>query len=161
VYELEDPFLRFWFRYVAHNRSRLEMGRTQEVRSEILADLDNAMGRAFEDCCRTWLARYASEELTGAPEQIGRWWSRDGRTEIEIVGVRRHRYVLLGSSTWRRVADTDVLGGLLGQQDALGSRAARAVRVIFARESFTDRLRARAGEEGILLLSAADLYARP
>lgn len=158
-YEISDPFFRFWFRYVARNRSRLEMGRGDAVREEVLADLDNLMGRAFEDCCRVWVARYAPEEVTGAPEQVGRWWSRDGRTEIDIVGVRRHRHVLVASCKWRRTADVDVLDGLLAQQEALGRTAATARRLIFARTGFTERLVARARKEDVVLVTAADLYA--
>lgn len=159
VYELADPYFRFWFRYVARNRSRLESDRVDEVLSEVLEDLDNVMGRAFEDCCRTWLRRYADEEAIGAPQQIGSWWSRDGRTEIDIVGIRGHRYVLVGSCKWRRTADVDVLDDLRARQDALGPRAARARPAIFAREGFTDRLRERARDEHALLISAPDLFA--
>jgi len=158
-YELSDPYFRFWFRYVARNRSRLERGRVDEVLAEIAADLDNVMGKAFEECCRTWLGRYADEQLVGAPRQIGSWWSRDGKAEVDIVGIRNHRYVLVGSCKWRRTADTDVLGDLRAQQDALGRKAARAQLAIFAREGFSDELRTKAEEEGILLFTATDLFA--
>lgn len=96
-----DPYFRFWFRYVARNRSRLERGRVDEVLGEVLADFDNLMGRTFEECCRAWVGRHAPR-TRWAPEQIGSWWSRDGQVEIDVVGVRRHRCVLLGSCKWRR-----------------------------------------------------------
>jgi AAA+ ATPase superfamily predicted ATPase len=158
-YQIADPYFRFWFRYVASNRSRLERGRTDEVLQEILADLDTVMGWGFEECCRRWAGAYADDAAVGSPQQIGAWWSRDGRTEIDVVGVRKHRYVLLGSCKWRRTVDTDVLADLRRQQDALGSRAARAGLVLFAREGFTDRLRELAAEEDILLVTAADMLA--
>jgi uncharacterized protein len=158
TYEIADPYFRFWFRYVARNRSRLERGRVDEVLGEILADLDNPMGKAFEECCRTWLGRYADEKLVGAPRQIGSWWSRDGRVEIDVVGVRDHRYVLIGSCKWGRVVDADVLDALRAQQDALGRKAARARAVIFAREGFSDRLRERAAADDVLLFTSADLF---
>jgi uncharacterized protein len=158
IYEISDPYFRFWFRYVLRNRSRLESGRVEEVYKEIAADLDNVMGPAFEQCCRTWVERYASEELTGAPQQVGSWWSRKGDVEIDIVGVRRHRYVLVGSCKWRREADTDVLGDALEQQHALGPPAKNAKLLIFARETFTEQLIKRAAEENVHLLTAADLF---
>jgi uncharacterized protein len=157
IYRLADPYFRFWFRYIARNRSRLEQGRVDEVFADVAGDLDNLMGLAFEDCCRTWLGKYAPESLTGAPTQIGSWWSRNGQTEIDIVGVRQHRYVLVGSCKWRKIVDADVLAQLLAQLDALG-RAYRVKLVIFAREGFTDAMRERADEEGAVLLTAADLY---
>jgi AAA+ ATPase superfamily predicted ATPase len=159
TYEIGDPYFRFWFRYVLRNRSRLESGRVEEVYGEIAADLDNLMGRAFEQCCRTWVERYAPEELTGAPHDVGSWWSRKGDVEIDLVGVRKHRYVLLGSCKWRREADTDVLGDLLEHQNALGPAARRARLLIFARERFTDQMTRRARDEDVRLLTAADLFA--
>lgn len=38
-YLIADPYFRFWFRYVAGNRSRLERGRAEEVLTDITADL--------------------------------------------------------------------------------------------------------------------------
>jgi AAA+ ATPase superfamily predicted ATPase len=158
-YALSDPYFRFWFRYVANNRSRLERGRADEVLREILADFDNVMGWAFEECCRRWVGAYANDAAVGAPQEIGSWWSRDGRTEIDVVGVRKHRYVLVGSCKWRRVAGVDVLHDLREQQDALGPKAARARLVIFAREGFTEDLRGEAQVDEVLLVTAADLFA--
>jgi uncharacterized protein len=158
-YQVSDPYFRFWFRYIAPNRSRLESGRVSEVLDEILADFDNVMGFTFEQCCRHWAATYADESLIGAPREIGPWWSRDGAVEIDMVGVRKRRCVLLGSCKWRRTADLDVLTDLVGQQQAIGPLAAHARLAIFAREGFTDRLRRRAVELEALLLTAGDLFA--
>jgi len=157
-YHIEDPFFRFWFRYVAGNRSRLERHRAAEVSAEIRADVDNTMGWAFERCCRRWAAVYADEEVTGAPRQIGSWWSRDGQTEIDVVGISHHRYTLLGSCKWRRVVDIDVLDQLRDHQAALGGHAAAARLIIFGREQFTPELRERSAAEGIRLVSAAQLF---
>jgi len=158
-YQIADPYFRFWFRYVANNRSRLEAGRVDQVRDEILADLDNIMGSSFEQCCRRWLGTYAEQDSIGAPQQIGSWWSRNGQIEVDVVGVRKHRYVLVGSCKWRRVAGIDVLEDLYAKQEQLGSRAARARCVLFAREGFTAGLRAQADTDDVLLVSAADLFA--
>ncbi len=157
-YRIDDPFFRFWFRYVAGNRSRLERGRVDEVLDEVLLDLDNVMGWAFEQCCRHWAATYADETELGRPREIGSWWSRDGRTEVDVVGVRDHRYVLVGSCKWRRTADVDVLADLRRQQDALGPKAARAHLVLFARERIGEKLRKAAAKEDVLLVTAADLF---
>ena len=160
-YHIEDPFFRFWFRYVAGNRSRLERHRVAEVGEEILADMDNTMGWAFEQCCRRWAAVYADEQVTGTPRQIGTWWSRDGQTEIDVVGTSRHRYTLLGSCKWRHAVDTDVLDQLHDHQAALGGRAAAARLIIFGREQFTPALRERSAAEGIHLVPAARLFEPP
>lgn len=159
-YQIADPFFRFWFRYVASNRSRLEAGRVDEVLDEVMVDLDNHMGWAFECCCRQWAARYADETALGRPREIGSWWSRDGRVEVDVVGVRDNRWVVLGSCKWARSVDVDALAQLQRQQELLGPRAARAKLVLFARERFSERLRAAAAREDVLLVTAADLFER-
>ena len=158
-YQIADPYFRFWFRYVANNRSRLERGRVEEVRDEILADLENLMGSSFEQCCRRWLGTYAEEDTIGAPQQIGSWWSRNGQTEVDVVGVRKHLYVLVGSCKWRRIAGVEILEDLYAKQEELGPRADDARRVLFAREDFTKEVRKKAAADDVLLVSVADLFA--
>lgn len=158
IYEISDPYFRFWFRYILRNRSRLESGRVDEVYAEIMADLDNLMGIAFEQCCRTWIERHAGEDLTGAPQDVGSWWDRKGTVEIDVVGVRRHQYVVVGAVKWRKTVDTDVLGDLLDQQAALGQHARKANLIVFARDGFTDEMRRRAAEEDVALVTAAQLF---
>ncbi len=157
-YHVSDPYFRFWFRYVAPNRSRLERGHVDEVLKEILADMDNAMGWAFEQCCRRWAGVYADEVTLGAPREIGSWWSRDGQDEVDVVGTARHRFVLLGACKWRQIVGVDVLGKLRDHQAALGGRAAGARLVLFARAGFTAALRQRASEDRVLLVTARDLF---
>jgi AAA+ ATPase superfamily predicted ATPase len=157
-YRIADPYFRFFFRYVFPNRSRLDRGRTAEVAREVLADLDNLMGRAFEDCCRTWVGRYADEEAVGRSEELGSWWSRDGRVEIDVVGVAKGRCTFLGSCKWARRIGVDVLDELREAQAALGGKAATARLALFARSGFDAPLRRRAADEGVLLVTAADLF---
>jgi AAA+ ATPase superfamily predicted ATPase len=158
-YRIADPYFAFFFRYVFPNRSRLERGRVEEVAAEVLADLDNVMGRAFEDACRTWVGRYADEQEVGHSDELGSWWSRDGSVEIDVVGVRKGRYSLLGSCKWRRTVGVDTLDALHDAQASLGGKAARARLALFARRAFSAELRARAEAEQILLVTAADLFA--
>lgn len=158
-WRIADPYFAFFFRYVFPNRSRLERGLVAEVAREITADLDNLMGRAFEDACRTWVGRYADEPAVGGSEQLGSWWSRDGSVEVDVVGVRKGRYALLGSCKWRRTVGAEVLDDLHEAQAALGGKAMGARLALFARRGFTAELRERAADERVLLVTAADLFA--
>lgn len=158
-YRIADPYFAFYFRYVFPNRSRLERGRVEEVAAEVLADLDNVMGRAFEDACRVWAGTYAEEEAIGRSDQLGSWWSRDGSVEIDVVGTRRGRYTLLGSCKWRRTVGVDVLEELQEAQARLGGKAMGARLALFARRGFSAELRRRAEAENLLLVTAADLFA--
>ncbi|HST41715.1 MAG TPA: ATP-binding protein [Conexibacter sp.] len=158
-YRIADPYFAFFFRYVFPNRSRLERGRVEEVAAEVLADLDNVMGRAFEDACRAWTGRYADERLVGRSDQLGSWWSRDGSVEVDVVGVRKGRYSLLGSCKWRRTVGVEVLDDLHEAQARLGGKAMGARLALFARRGFSAELRERAAAENVLLATAADLFA--
>jgi uncharacterized protein len=157
-YAIADHFFRFWFRYVFPNRSRLERGRFDEVLAEIEADLDTFMGLAFEACCREWIGSHAPAGEFAGSERLGSWWSRDGSAEIDVVGMTKGRYDLLGSCKWSRRARTSALGDLLTARDRLGGRAATASLVIFARGFETDLVE-RAENEGVTLVSADRLFA--
>jgi AAA+ ATPase superfamily predicted ATPase len=155
-YRLTDPFFRFWFRFVFPNRSLLERGRVGDVLKIVERDLDPYMGPAFEDVCRDWAGRFAGDALP-ASQRLGSWWSRDGQTEIDIVGVSRGRYDLLASCKWATSAPASTLTRLLEQRDSL-PRAAGAQLAIFAR-GFSAPLRRRADEEGVTLIEAERLFA--
>lgn len=154
-YRLTDPFFRFWFRFVFPNRSLLERGRVDEVLRIVERDMDTYMGLAFEDCCREWAGRFAGDSLP-ASQELGSWWSRDGRTEIDVVGASRGRYDLLASCKWSKSAPASALEQLLEQRDSLPG-AARAKLAIFAR-GFSAALRRRAEEEGVALIGAERLF---
>ncbi len=158
-YRIADSYFRFWFRYVFPNRSRLELGRVGEVATEVLNDLDNFMGGAFEDCCRLWVARYASAELTGPFDGLGAWWTRDGQVEVDIAAHRDHRYLLLGSVKWKSIVDERVLDALEAAREVIGPKAAGARLIVVARHGFTEELRQRAEREQVILATAADLFA--
>ncbi len=159
IYAIGDTFFRFWFRYVLPNRSRLEAGRIDEVAQEVEVDLDNFMGLGFEECAREWARRYADAALVGRLDAVGSWWSRDGRHELDIVGVHKERIELVGTCKWRRHVDHDVIEQLLGTQAVLGRPATRARRIAIAREGFSDQALELAREESVALLTAQDLFA--
>lgn len=159
TYRIADPFFRFWFRFVFPNRSRLELGRADEVLREIEGRLDDFMGLAFEDCCREWVGRHAPGGAVPSPETLGSWWSRDGQSEVDIAGMSGGRYDLLASCKWSRKAGTSALGDLLAAQERLGAPARNARLAIFAR-GFDPKLAKRAGEEGVALISADDLFSK-
>lgn len=154
-YRLADPFFRFWFRFVFPNRSLLERGRVKEVLQIVERDMDTYMGPAFEDCCREWAGRFAAAVLP-ASRQLGSWWSRDGQTEIDLVGTSRGRYDLVGSCKWARSAPASALEQLMRQRDSL-PRAGGAKLAIIAR-GFSKELERRAQEEDVTLIGAERLF---
>jgi AAA+ ATPase superfamily predicted ATPase len=152
-----DPYFRFWFRYVFPNRSRLERELVDDVAREITADFTTFVGHVFEDCCRMWVGR-RSPFASGSME-VGAWWSRKGEAEIDVVAIGRDNHLLLGSCKWReRDVGEDVLDQLYAHRALLGPKAARARLALFARRGFSPVVRARAEQEGVLLVTARELF---
>ncbi|MBA2463312.1 MAG: ATP-binding protein [Actinobacteria bacterium] len=155
IWQIADPYFRFWFRYVFPNRSRLERGRVAEVYREIDADLDTYTGVVFEEVCRAWLARYS--EAGQDADAVGSWWSRRADAEIDVVAMRSRDYRFLGACKWSTRVGADVLERLHAHRALLGSRAAQAELAVFGR-GFTERARERAAREHVRLVGIDELF---
>ncbi len=96
VYQLEDQFLRFWFRYVGPNRSPLEQGHTAPVRDTIAETFPTHVAWTFEQVCRQAL-RTPSFPVNCS--RVGRWWYNG--EEIDVVGINeRSETIVLGECKW-------------------------------------------------------------
>jgi AAA+ ATPase superfamily predicted ATPase len=171
-YAITDPFLRFWFRFVAPRESRLHT-REQADRhldQAVIPELDKFVSEdAFERVCQDWLLG----EIDGAVE-AGRWWGpirrreegerRSRDYEADAVAVDERGEVLaLGSCKWpaatgrsheHGAAELDKLEVV---RDALG--APDAPLYFFDRTSFSPRLRQIAAErDDVRLLLADELH---
>lgn len=88
IYAIADNFLLFWYRFVASLRSQLELQEVSRVyKTRVLPHLDDFMGRyVFEDICLQYLKKNATSRHDLQIRDAGRYWSRDGSVEIDIVG---------------------------------------------------------------------------
>ena len=171
-WELADPFLRFWFRFVFPYQSDLEAGLDARAlyRAEVAPALADHVSPAFEAQCRTFVRSTLGDEVT----RVGRWWGkarhelrRVGRRsteEIDIVGLLRGQVTVVGEAKWTsRSMDLATLRDL--QEHKLpalrqsGFRiASEPTTVLMSRSGFTRRLMERAGEDPQLrLFSATDV----
>jgi len=85
IYILDDPFFRFWFRYIFPNLSYLEIRDVDYVWEEkIKLDFDSFVSFIFEDICIQRLMKLNKDnKLPIKAKSIGRWWSRED--EIDII----------------------------------------------------------------------------
>ncbi|MBI3924527.1 MAG: ATP-binding protein [Armatimonadetes bacterium] len=102
LYRIADPFLRYWFRYVAPNRSRLEARLIRPVADSILRDESRHVAEAWEDLARASVPRlglFGREWNPASP-----WWGngRDGcPLEVDLVTDSTDGTALLvGSVKW-------------------------------------------------------------
>ncbi len=80
-YYIRDHFLRFWFRFVYPYQALIERGQTEILRQH--AD------KAYEQFSGRTLEAYFQERYmeTGLYTQIGNWWDRNGKNEIDLVAL--------------------------------------------------------------------------
>jgi uncharacterized protein len=105
-YRIDDAHLRVWTRYVAPNMPAIERGAGEIALNRVLTDWQAWKGMAVEPIIRESVLRIAvRDEALSTSAHVGRWWRRDGRTELDIViGDRAPvaRTVLaVGSIKWR------------------------------------------------------------
>lgn len=81
LYEIDDNFLRFWFRFVWKYQAAIELKAYDRLRDFVLRDYSTFCGKSLEGYFRRRLA----EE--GRWTRIGGWWDRKGENEIDIVAL--------------------------------------------------------------------------
>lgn len=152
IYRVADPFLTFWYRFVAPLASDLQFSDPAAVyANQVAPRLADYMGwSVFEEICGQWLQRYAKQRLGLTVRQMARYWSRDGRTEIDLVAELDHGTFLFGECKWR--ADSMAR---LGDLSALQAKVANLPEarwrnkpsyVLFALGGFSPELRQLAAD---------------
>ncbi|NOZ70774.1 MAG: ATP-binding protein [Chloroflexi bacterium] len=163
IYGIQDPFLRFWFRFVHPFRDRLELGYVDAILAEkVRLQLDQFVAKAFEQAAQWFISRQAQQgRLPMTPTRVGRWWSPQG--EIDLVALDdRNKELLVGECKWtKRPVGINVLEELKRKASLLpGGPWQRIVYTLFAKQGFTAALQALAAdEENILLFTPSDLLA--
>lgn len=169
-YAITDPFLRFWFRFVAPYESRLQSraDARRHLEETVLPQLDHFVARdAFEEVCQRW----ALQHVPGAVE-VGRWWGskrvrtpqglRNRQYEADVAALDADGRVLaLGSCKW---SDGEHDAGELDKLETIASMLdAEAPQLLFFdRTGFSPRLReiaAERGPEGVRLVPVSELGA--
>lgn len=98
-YDLADPLLRFWFRFIFPNMSYIRhMGPDTALRDRIRPHLDAYFGHCFERLCREALPSLYRREGVKASFEIGEYWSKTA--QIDIVGLRDDGWTDLGECKW-------------------------------------------------------------
>ena len=100
LYRLNDPFLRFFFRFVLPHESSLAQGITREAMESWRRDSSQLLSVCWEELCRTavpWMAGWDVPYGAAAA-----WWRNgDKQAEVDIVAVSLDRKsLLLGECKW-------------------------------------------------------------
>jgi len=161
-YFLQDPYLRFWFRFVLPNVSALEAGDPERVyTSRIEPWLDQHLARSFEEVCLQRLrALDHQDKLVVRYDRIGGWWR--GGEEVDLIAVADEGSLLLGECKWsHKSIGLDVLAGLEAKVPKvvkdIKKEPERVQLALFARSGFTAALKRHAEATGVLLFGLEEL----
>jgi AAA+ ATPase superfamily predicted ATPase len=163
LYRINDPFLRFWYRFVDRLRSALEFQDYRELyRGAVQPYLNDYMGsQAFEDICRQLLQIEGTRLLRVGIEKASRFWSRDGSLEIDIMAELADGTVLFGECKWSSApVGLNVYYSLREKAARLREKGGAAERyIVFSAAGFTGQLQEAAARDGVLLVDAEKLLA--
>ena len=80
-WQIDDPFLRFWFRFVYPYQGLIESNRTALLLQYVSDNYTLFTGRTLE--------RFFHDQMmqTGRYTRIGNWWDKKGEHEIDLVAL--------------------------------------------------------------------------
>lgn len=161
-YYLRDPYLRFYFRFIAPHERLLEQKLIPRLWEIINQQMRAFVGTtAFEELCRRWLLQRARRRaLPFLPDRVGSHWARD--VQVDVVAIRwDERQILLGECKWgTKPVGRKVLADLVAKTPKVVPDKGEGWTVhyaLFARAGFTDALRALAAEQGAMLVDLEQL----
>ena len=137
-YAVADPLLRFWFRFVYPNLSRIPvLGPERSVRELVRPGWDAFCGEAFERLCREAIPLLHAEEKIAAATTVGEFWAKD--VQIDTVALRDDGVIELGECKWGAVRSPAALRAELATKiPSFPNRRAATVRLrYFTRDRVT------------------------
>ncbi len=107
LWEIADPYMRFWLRFIDGNIDLVERGRGALLLDALEREWPSYRGRAIEHLVREAIELLLPDEgRFGAARHVGGYWNRTGAVEIDLVGgdatpVAR-QIAFVGSIKWRQ-----------------------------------------------------------
>lgn len=102
-YRLQDPLLRFWFRFIYPNGSAIyQMDEKSAFMNLIKPHLESYFGYCFEALCRDALRLLYQKEGLTCSYEIGEYWDKD--VQIDIVGLRQDDVIDIGECKWGQIS---------------------------------------------------------
>jgi AAA+ ATPase superfamily predicted ATPase len=112
---ITDPFLRFYYRFLARRQSQLALGIDEKALEEIKRHLLDFIGTyTWEELCQEWLLRNTRHaHLPFLPDQVGGAWTR--KAQVDVVGINSmEKTLIMGECKWSpKAIDRNVLEDLV------------------------------------------------
>jgi AAA+ ATPase superfamily predicted ATPase len=100
-YHITDPYLRFFFLFLADRQDQLALGGQDIALAEINRHMIDFIGKyTWEELCREWVLRAGTlGVLPMMPDQVGSAWNAKAR--VDVVGINTmEKTLILGECKW-------------------------------------------------------------
>lgn len=100
-HHITDPYLRFYFRFLASREEQLALKIQKQALAEITRHMvDFIATHTWEELCREWTLRAGAQgKLPFIPDHVGSAWNKT--TQIDVAGVNtKEKTLLLGECKW-------------------------------------------------------------
>ncbi len=102
LYEIDDPYLAFWFGVLYADLQLVEAGQGAAVLRSRRPQWQRHLGWCFEELARADAARLVAAGTLPDDLVVGRWWSTSGPPlEVDVLGLRGSRSALVGEARWQ------------------------------------------------------------
>lgn len=158
LYRISDPFMNFYFSYVAQNLSRLELDMNDKVFKSISSSLVHYFAAEWESICRISIPL---QPVLGIDFDICfRWWgtnTNQEKMEFDLVGESiDKKHLLVGECKWSKVKNPDILIEKLRRKASLipGIRRKIILPILFVKELDDE------GDQSENIFTPADVLSR-
>jgi len=100
-YHITDPYLRFYFRFLADRQDQLALGAQDIALAEIIRHMIDFIGKyTWEELCREWVLRAgALGALPMMSDHVGSAWN--SKAQVDVVGINTmEKTLILGECKW-------------------------------------------------------------
>ncbi len=116
-YFVTDPYLRFYYHFLAAHQAQLVIGAQQQALRKIEQTLPLFIeNNTWQELCHEWLLRASANNEVPLPvEQVGSSWMRN--YTFDVMGINRpERSLVLGVCSWESLPiDSSILRNLVAR----------------------------------------------
>lgn len=95
AYEIADPFLRFWFRFICPYQALVERGQLDLLRRNMGTHYEQFTGRTLEHYFQAQMMESGNYSL------VGNWWDRKGENEIDLLALNEFDHTAMAAEVKR------------------------------------------------------------
>ena len=158
LYEIPDPYLRFWFSCLFAGRSDIDAGQGKAVFSRVRPTWQRHLGGVFEELARSHAQRLVERGELPQDLLIGRWWTASGEPcEVDVMGLAGTQAALIGEARLQdKPIDVSDLNALIKKTARIPKLVKEPILAFWSRNGATAAIR----RQGALGFKLSEMLAR-